>query len=59
MTITEVAALKDRMEKEARKWNGYLGTIESKGERDKELARLLMETWLSGHLWTPEKGPPR
>jgi hypothetical protein len=61
MTITEMTALKENLEREARKWNGYLQTIpeENRAEREKELTRLLLETWLKGHQWDGSKGMPR
>jgi len=49
MNILELSELKTRLEKEARKWVGYLESVPTKEEKEKELTRKLMETWLEGH----------
>ena len=49
MKIEEIATLQEEMVREARKWIGYLETVQTKEEREKELTRKLMETWLEGY----------
>lgn len=48
MNIVELEKLKDRQEREARKWVGYLETVPDRKEREKELTRKLTEVWLEG-----------
>ena len=46
MNIEQIAKLDERMAREARKWIGYLETVASREEREKELKRKLVETYL-------------
>jgi hypothetical protein len=44
----DLVELKERLEREAKKWVGYLDSVKLKETREKELTRLLMETYLRG-----------
>lgn len=50
MNINELAKLDERMAKEARKWISYLETCSSKEEKETELKRKLIETYLEGKI---------
>ena len=48
MDIAQLEKLDERMAREARKWIGYLETVSAREEREKELKRKLIETYLEG-----------
>lgn len=50
MTIDKLAKLKDAMDKEAHKWVSYLDTLPKRADRERELSRKLLETFLEGRL---------
>lgn len=50
MTPETLADVHARMQREAVKWDSYLMTITDEDERLKELARLLLTTYLEGAL---------
>lgn len=47
MTVNELMEMKVRMERTARKWIAYLEPLRTE-EAEKELTRLLCETYLEG-----------
>ncbi len=59
MNILQLAALKEKQEREAKKWVSYLATCATDEERVKELTRKLTETWLEGRTFVDEGQMPR